>query len=108
MFINFLPHDYFISHEAKYSSQALFVGKEKWPSGAGAVGGFFAEGPPSARKWFFFNLFAEGRPSANKFFYFFLKKPLPRASSLALGKEIFRIFLKILCRGPALGKEMVF
>ena len=27
---------------------------------------------------------------------------------MALGKEIFRIFLKILCRGPALGKEMVF
>ena len=56
------------------------LGKEKNPSRAGAVGGFFAEGRPSAKKWFFFNLFAEGRPSANKFFYFFLKN---------------------LCRGPA-------
>ena len=27
-------------------------------------------------------------------FFIFLKKPLPRASSLALGKEIFRIFPK--------------
>ena len=47
---------------------------------------------PRQRNGFFFNLFAEGRLSANKFFYFFKKKPLPRASSLALGKEIFRIF----------------
>ena len=62
---------------------------------------------PRQRNGFFvLNLFAEGRPSANKFFYFFFKnlcklannffiffkKPLPRASSLALGKEIFRIF----------------
>jgi len=67
----------FIGHSAKPLSRArTALGKEKKPSGVGAVGGFFAE----------------GRPSANKFFYFFLKKPLPRASSLALGKEIFRIF----------------
>ena len=84
------------------------LGKEKKPSGAGAVGGFFAEGRPSAKKWFFFlNLFAEGRPSANKFFYFFLKTfaegllPGPRQRN-------FHDFLKILCRGPALGKEIVF
>ena len=69
-------------------SRALYraLGKEKKPSRAGAVGAFFAEGRPSAKKWFFFN--------------FFFKKPLPRASSLALGKEIFRIFpKKNLCRG---------
>ena len=69
----------------------MALGKEKTPSEAGAVGGFFAEGRPSAKKWFFLNLFAEGRPSANKSFYFFFKS-LPRASSMALGKEIFRIF----------------
>ena len=67
---------------------------------------------PRQRNGFFLNLFAEGRPSANNFFYFFLKNlcrgpppwpsakkfsgffknSLPRASFLALGKEIFRIF----------------
>ena len=130
----------------------MALGKEKTPSDAGAVGGFIAEGRPSAKKWFFFNLFAEGRPSANKSFYFFLNlcrgpplwpsakkfsgffknslpragprqrngffeifNPLPRAYSLALGKEIGRIFSKkifaegyclgprqrtLLCRGP--------
>ena len=64
----------FIGHSAKPLPRArTALGKEKKPSGVGAVGGFFAEGRPSAKKWFFFNLFAEGRPSANKFFYFFLK-----------------------------------
>jgi len=35
--------------------------------------------------------FAEGRPSAKKWFFEFFN-PLPRAYSLALGKEIGRIF----------------
>ena len=84
----------FIGHSAKPLPRArIALGKEKTPSDASAVGGFFAEGRPSAKKWvfFFLNLFPEGRPSANKSFYFFFKS-LPRASSMALGKEIFRIF----------------
>ena len=69
------------------------LGKEKKPSGAGAVGGFFAEGPPSAKKWFFLICLPRAGPRQIIFFIFF-KKPLPRASSLTLGKEIFRIFPK--------------
>ena len=62
---------------------------------------------PRQRNGFFLNLFAKGRPSANNFFLFFLKTfaegllPGPRQRN-------FQDFLKILCRGPALGKEMVF
>ena len=64
----------FIGHSAKPLPRArTTLGKEKKPSSAGTVGGFFAEGRPSVKKWFFFNLFAEGRLSANKFFYFFKK-----------------------------------
>ena len=63
----------FIGHSAKPLPRArITLGKEKTPSDAGTVGGFFAEGRPSAKKWvFFLNLFPEGRPSANKSFYFF-------------------------------------
>ena len=64
---------------------------------------------PRQRNGFFLDLFAEGRPSANKFFYFFLKtfaegllpgprqrnfqdfskKSLPRAIARAIGKGFF-------------------
>ena len=45
----------FIGHSAKPLPRArIALGKEKTPSDAGAVGGFFAEGRPSAKKWFFF------------------------------------------------------
>ena len=85
---------------------------------AGAVGGFFVEGRPLAKKCFFLNLFAEGRPSANKFFYFFLKNlcrgppPWPSAKKFSgffknslpragprQRNGFFEIFFT-LCRGP--------
>jgi len=70
----------------------IALGKEKTPSDAGAIGGFFAEGRPSAKKWFlfFFKSLPRADPRQIKVFIFF--KSLPRASSMALGKEIFRIF----------------
>ena len=84
----------FIGHSAKPLPRArTALGKEKKPSGAGAVGGFFAEGRPSAKKWFlfFFKSLPRADPRQIKVFIFFFKS-LPRASSMALGKEIFRIF----------------
>jgi hypothetical protein len=80
-----------------------FAEGQDWPSakkssrhGANTVSSFFAEGRPSAKKCFFFKKnFAEGFPQAlgkDIFYFFFKKRPLPRASSLALGKEMFRIF----------------
>ena len=83
----------FIGHSAKPLPRArIALGKEKTPSDAGAVGGFFAEGRPSAKKWFlfFFKSLPRADPRQIKVFIFF--KSLPRASSMALGKEIFRIF----------------
>ena len=45
----------FIGHSAKPLPRArTALDKEKKPSRAGAVGGFFAEGRPSTKKWFFF------------------------------------------------------
>ena len=87
---------------------------------------FFAEGRPSAKKFsgffpkkplpraiaralgkrFFFKkncLPRAGPRQRNIFFLNFFLKSLPRACSLALGKEIFRIFKKNLCRGLLLG-----
>ena len=70
----------FIGHSAKPLPRArTALGKEKNPSRAGAVGGFFAEGRPSAKKLFFFE--------------FFLPRP-------ALGKDFFLIFAEGLLPSP--------
>ena len=53
---------------------------------------------PRQRNGFFLNLFAEGRPSANKFFYFFknlCRGPPPWPSA----KKFSGFFPKNLCRG---------
>jgi len=44
----------------------IALGKEKTPSDAGTVGGFFAEGLPSAKKWFFFFEFVSRGPTLGK------------------------------------------
>jgi hypothetical protein len=76
----------FIGHSAKKSSR----------HGAGTVGGFFAEGRPSAKIFFIFlkKRLPRVSPRQRFFIFYFLKKPLLRASSLALGKVMFRNFLK--------------
>ena len=89
----------FIGHSAKPLPTTL--GKEKKPSGAGAVGGFFAEGRPSANNFFYFFLKNLCRgpppwPSAKKFSGFF-KNSLPRAGPRQ--RNGFFEFLT-LCRGP--------
>jgi hypothetical protein len=70
----------------------MALGKENSRHGTGAVGSFFAEGRPSAKK----------------------KKLLPRASSLALGKVMFsnfpkkslpRAIARALGKGPFFGKK---
>ena len=81
------------------------LGKEKKPSGAGAIGGFFAEGRPSANKFFYFFLKNLCRgpplwPSAKKFSGLF-KNSLPRAGPRQ--RNGFFEFFLTLCRGPAPG-----
>ena len=113
----------FIGHSSKPLPRArTALGKEKKPSRAGVVGGFFAEGRPSAKKWFFLIFFAEGRlsakiffnlcrgpppwPSAKKFSGFFPKKSLPRAIARALGKGFF--FKKFFAEGRPSAKKCFF
>ena len=51
------PLGEFLDGEGSLPRARTALGKEKKPSRAGAVGGFFAEGRPSAKKWFFFEFF---------------------------------------------------
>ena len=68
----------FIGHSAKPLPRArTALGKEKKPSRAGVVGGFFAEGRPSAEKWFFFEFCL---PRAGPRQRIFFKKNLCRGS----------------------------
>ena len=62
---------------------------------------FLCRGPTLGKEMVFLNFFCRGPALGKEFFL----KPLPRASSLALGKEIFRIFPKKIfaegyCQGP--------
>ena len=111
----------FIGHSAKPLPRAkIALDKEKTPSDAGAVGGFFAEGRPSAKKWFlfFFKSLPRADPRQIKVFIFlkifvegllygprqrnfqdFFKNSLPRTGPRQRN-GFFEIFLT-LCRGPA-------